>query len=198
VPFAVVHDWHCTVVGPLLVETVARRGGDPAAQEAVRALHERALAGERVVEGTWRVALEEALGDVYRLAYAYQKASAEASRAAAAFALSRGYAEAEAHDYGQLYARLNTQVNARVHEQANAAVNASALAAVFAGADAAGYAATWPAASVRAWVAAWAGEESDAGLLRDEVSRATGAGVGRRPWPRGGLLTSVSLRAVHR
>ena len=157
VPFTVVHHWHSGDVGPLLAEAAGHHGEDPAAQHAVTALHDRALAGEAVPEEVWRATLEPALRQVYRWAYAYQDAYTTASDAARAFALSRGYDEAEATAYGESYAQLNTEANARVHAEANASANAAAAAAAFAGADPAGYAACVPYAHVRACLRAYAG-----------------------------------------
>jgi hypothetical protein len=177
VRFSVMHDWYCTSVGPLLAEAAARRDSDAGAQETVRLLHERALAGEKVTEDTWRAALEPALREVYRLAYAYSEAYERASAAASSFAVSRGQSEAEAREYGELYAHLNTEASARVHAEANAAANAAALASAFASADAKVYASAWPGALVRAWTAAYAGEESEDGVLRREAIVRLGSGL---------------------
>ncbi|MEZ0089210.1 SpcZ [Streptacidiphilus sp. EB129] len=156
VPFSVVHDWHASGLGPLTAEASARRGGDAAAHQAVRLLHLRALAGEQVAEPDWRSALEPALREVYRHAYAYAEAYATASGAARAFALSRGYDEIEATEYGETYAGSSTEANVRAHADANALAVAAATAAAFAAADATAYAATYPFAQVQACLRAHA------------------------------------------
>ncbi|MFE3143457.1 hypothetical protein [Streptomyces scopuliridis] len=114
-PFGLVHDWHAGSVAPLLTEASAQRGGAAEPHLAVRSLHARALAGERIAESVWSAALEPALWDVYRYAYAYayEEAFATASAAASSFALSRGYGESEAAEHGESCARLNTEANAR-------------------------------------------------------------------------------------
>jgi hypothetical protein len=160
VPLAVVHDWHSRDVCPLLAEAAGHRGASAEPHEAVRSLHTRALAGERIAASVWSAALTPALRDVYRSAYAYQEAYARAGAAASSFALSRGYGEAEAVAYGESYAALNTEANARVHADANARANAAAQAAAFAAADPAAWADTFPYAYVRAGVRAHAGADA--------------------------------------
>jgi hypothetical protein len=158
-PFTVVHDWHSRCVGPLVAEASARRGGEPGRHRAVRSLHERASAGQRVTEVEWCAALEPALTEVYRYAYPYTAAFDTAAAAAGSYALAHGHDEAGAEKYGSSYAELNTTANARVHAAANARANAAALAASFAAADPAAYAQTYPFAHVRACVLAYAGDD---------------------------------------
>ena len=133
----VVHRWYGHTVWPLLGHT------------GVAALH---LSGAS--EAVWRETLEPALLDLYRRAYPYAQAYATASAAAGGFALSHGYSETEATEYGETYAAMNTDANVKAHAEANAAANAAALAAAFAAGDEAAYAATYPGAFVRACVLA--------------------------------------------
>ncbi|WP_370949425.1 hypothetical protein AB5J62_18295 [Amycolatopsis sp. cg5] len=147
-PFSAVHDWHATTIGPLLSETLPETG----AHEAMRALHARASAGEKIAEDVWRDALEPALRDLYRNAYPTEEVFAKASEAAGAFALSRGYSEVDARNYGESYAEMNTEANVRVHADANALANAAACANAFARASHEAYAATFPFAYVQACV----------------------------------------------
>src|SRR5690242_10754011 len=71
VPFSVVHDWHAHCVAPTLAELIEPLDRASGLQETVRLLHVRALAGERVSANEWTTALEPALRQVYRHAYAY-------------------------------------------------------------------------------------------------------------------------------
>ncbi|MEU3573821.1 SpcZ [Kitasatospora sp. NPDC036755] len=163
VPFSVVHDWYCSAVGPLLAEASARLGGSTAPHRAVLALHERAVDGGPVDEGTWRAALEPGLRELYRHVYPSAEAHAAAAAAAGAYALANGYDEAEAARFGETYAELNTTANVRSHTDANALANAAAMAAAYAAADPAAYAATWPAARVRAVVRVHADRNDERG-----------------------------------
>ncbi|KNB50965.1 hypothetical protein AC230_19410 [Streptomyces caatingaensis] len=157
VPFGVVHDWHArTVVPP--------QG------EAVRALHIRALAGEPVAEDVWAAALEPALRDVHRRAYPYADAFATAAATARAWARENDYGEAEAEEFADGYARLNTGANVTSYADANAMVHARALAAAYAAADADAYAACCPFATVNAHAFALAGQDTAEG--REERLRA--------------------------
>jgi hypothetical protein len=133
----VVHRWYGQSVWPLLGH------GD------VAALH---LSGAS--EAVWRETLEPALRDVYRRAYPYAEAYATASAAAGGFALSRGYGQTEATEYGETYAAMNTDANVKAHAEANAAANAAALAAAFASDDVVAFEGTYPGAFVRACVLA--------------------------------------------
>ncbi|MEV0279655.1 SpcZ [Streptomyces sp. NPDC050610] len=156
VPFAVVHDWHASTVAPLLAETAARRGDDAGAQEAVRALHVRALAGERVGAEAWEAALGAALAEVYQHAYAYDEAFATASADAHAYAMANDYGEQKAAEFADSYGKLSAGANARSYAAANALANARAAAAAYATADARAYAETYPFAYVRAYILALA------------------------------------------
>ncbi|WP_172381241.1 SpcZ [Streptomyces sp. MNP-20] len=154
VPFAVVHDWHAHAVAPLLAEVSARRGGDGAALESVRRLHERALAGERPTRQEWTEALGPALTQVYGYAYAYADAYATASVNAREYAMDNDYGEEKAAEFAAMYAKLNTDANARSYADANALANTRALAAAFAGADGRAFAQAYPFAYVHAYALA--------------------------------------------
>ncbi|MBF6129640.1 SpcZ [Nocardia brasiliensis] len=156
---AVVHDWYAHSIGPQLVAASARWTGSPQAQVALRALHVRAVAGERIAETEWAAALEPALRQVYRQAYPYAHAYAAAAADANSYAVAHGYAAAEARSFGDSYAEMNTEANARVHAEANAAANAAATAAAFAADDVHAYDATYPLARIRAGVLACAGDD---------------------------------------
>ncbi|MFE7117543.1 SpcZ [Streptomyces sp. NPDC057654] len=173
VPFSVVHDWHAGTVAPLLAEAAVRRGDDAGAQEAVRALHVRAAAGERVGADEWEAALGAALAEVYRHAYAYDEAFATASADAHAYAMANDYGERKAAEFADGYAKLSTDANARSYAAANALATARAAAAAYASADARAYAETYPFASVRAYVLALADRDGDDGDAegRDERRR---------------------------
>ncbi|GAA3009131.1 hypothetical protein GCM10010519_45390 [Streptomyces lactacystinicus] len=163
VPFSVVHDWYCSAVGPVLTEASARRGGSVAQHRHVQALHADALGGGRIDEGTWRAALEPELRELFHHAYPYAEAHAAAAAAAGSYALANGYDAAEAAQYGETYAELNTTANVRAHADANALPTAPAVAAPYAAADPAAYAATWPSARVRAVVLVHADRRDERG-----------------------------------
>ncbi|MFI0737255.1 SpcZ [Streptomyces sp. NPDC021100] len=167
VPLAVVHDWHAHTVLPPLAEP---EGADSAAYEAVRALHLRAAAGEPVAEDVWAAALEPALRDVHRRAYPYADAFATAASNALAWARTNDYGEAEAREFADGYAELNTGANVTSYADANALVHARALAAAYAAADPAAYAACYPFAAVNAYALALAGQDTADG--REERRRA--------------------------
>ncbi|GAA0401835.1 SpcZ [Streptomyces luteireticuli] len=149
VPFAVVHDWHARTVAPLLGE----------GQEDVRALHLRASEGGQVTADAWAAALEPALRDVHRRAYPYADAFATAAANARAWARTNDYGEAEAEEFADGYARLNTGANVTSYADANALVHARALASAFATGDAAAYAACYPFATANAYALALAGQD---------------------------------------
>ncbi|MER5604295.1 SpcZ [Streptomyces sp. NPDC002265] len=167
--FAALHLWHAGAVADLIGEAVARHGGDPAPHEALRAVHARAVAGEVFGESVWLAVLEPALREVYRLAYPGEQVRARAAAAASSFALSRGWAEKDAEDYGDTYARMHTEVSERVYVGANAIANAAAYALAFATRDAREYAHAWPFALVQAWIAAYAGADATDGQAAQEA-----------------------------
>ncbi|MEU5129710.1 SpcZ [Streptomyces mobaraensis] len=165
IPLTVVHDWHARTVVPLLA------GPDEAGSyEDVRALHARAAAGEPAAEGAWAAALEPVLRDVHRRAYPYADAFATSASNALAWARTNDYGEAEAREFADGYARLNTGANVTSYADANALVQARALAAAYAAADPAAYAACYPFAAVNAYALALAGQDTADG--REERHRA--------------------------
>ncbi|MFJ9445659.1 SpcZ [Kitasatospora sp. NPDC101235] len=178
VPFSVVHDWYCSAVGPILTEASARRGGSDAPHEAALALRARALSGGRIDEGTWRTALEPEMRELFRHAYPYAEAYATAAAAAGSYALANGYGEAEAAQYGETYAELNTAANVRSHADANALANSASVAAAYAAADPAAYAETYPSARVRAVVRVHAGRQDERGERATWARLADGLAAG--------------------
>lgn len=172
VPFGVVHDWHCSAVGPVLAEASVRHGRSDAPHRAVLALHADALRGGRVDGTTWRAALEPALRELFQHAYPYAEAYAASAAAAGSFALANGYEPAEAARYGETYAELNTTANVRAHADANALANSAALAAAYAAADPDAYAGTCPFARVRAVVRVAADRQDEHGEHGERAVRA--------------------------
>ena len=70
VPFSVIHDWHANTVCPLDIEAAEKRGRDATPHIALRALHLRALAGEKISADEWRPVLKNAYASAYAYAYA--------------------------------------------------------------------------------------------------------------------------------
>ena len=149
VPFAVVHDWHAETVAPLLDEVCE-------GQAAVGALHARALAGSPVAQPQWTAALEPALRDVYRRAYAYDDAYRVNYDSAHVYGTANGFGEEGTREYATYYAELATGANLRAYADANAIANARACATAFAAADPVRYAESYPYAAARAYALALA------------------------------------------
>jgi hypothetical protein len=165
-PMTVLHAWHAASISPLLIEAFARDGRDTGIQHAVQELHSRAAQGESISANAWRVALEPALREVYRRAYDGEQAFATASAAAAAFALSRGYSESDAAEYGRTYGEMNTEANLSAFADANALAASMLLSQSFAAADPAAYARTYPAAYIRACLSACTENAGDCEQIR--------------------------------
>lgn len=158
VPLRLVHLWHAEVVLPLLSDTL------PAHQPVLcklQALHQRAALGLPGRIGEWRALLKPALVLLYRIAYAYDAAHAQAHESALAFGLAPantamiaehfGHAEA----FAQYYAQLSTEANVTAFAQANAAANCEIAARAYARQDAEAYTAiAGPSARVCAWASA--------------------------------------------
>ncbi|WP_329128497.1 SpcZ [Streptomyces sp. NBC_01476] len=160
-PMAAVHAWQCAG-DPLLTGPEHR---------AVGALHRRTLTGRPSPEPVWRAALEPALRDLFTRAYPYRDAYAEAAAAAGAYARANGYAEGDARQYGEVYARQNTDTNRLAHVEANTVAGAAALAAAYAAGQPDGYAATFPHARVGAVVTAYAdGDPGRARRARERIA----------------------------
>ncbi|MFD7662714.1 SpcZ [Streptomyces sp. NPDC059788] len=171
VPLGAVHDWQVRTVLPMLVAASARRGGTGAEWSAVRSLHERASAGERITESEWAAALEPALKEIYRLAYAYADAFATAAANARAYATANDYGEEKTAEFAEYYAKLNTGANARSFAEAHALANSRAVAAAYAEEDARAFAEAYPGAYVHACALAEANRETADGQ-EDERRRA--------------------------
>jgi len=69
IPFSVIHDWHATAIGPMIV-TFSQRpepnpwlGADP--PQALAALHAAALAGRRIAADEWRPVLHDAFVHIH-------------------------------------------------------------------------------------------------------------------------------------
>ena len=154
---AALHAWLAASVGALLIEAVARDGQDTGFQRAMQDLHLRAAEGASIDADVWRGTLEPALREVFRRAYDVDQAFATASAAASSFALSRGYSESDAAEYGRAYGEMNTEANLSAFADANAMALADLLARSFAAADPVAYARTYPAAYVRAVLSACGG-----------------------------------------
>ncbi|MFH8346411.1 SpcZ [Streptomyces sp. NPDC018045] len=159
VTLGVAHDWQVRTALPAVETASIRRGGTGAAPAALRAVHERALAGERVTESEWAAALEPALREIYRLAYAYADAFATAAANARAYAAANDYGEEKTAEFAEYYAKLNTGANARSFADAHALANSRALAAAYAGEDARAAADAYLGAYVNACALAEANRE---------------------------------------
>jgi hypothetical protein len=154
VPFTVVHDWHAETVAPLLGEVCE-------GQAAVGALHALARAGSPVAEAQWTAALEPALRDLYRRAYAYDDAYRVNYDSAYRYGTANDFGEDGTREYATYYAELATGANLRAYADANAIANARACAAAFAAADPVAYAGTYPYAAARGYACAWANGGAD-------------------------------------
>ncbi|MFD5030309.1 SpcZ [Streptomyces sp. NPDC058405] len=163
VDFRVVHAWHADVVLPMLAEASTRRGGSSRPYEAPARLHAAAAAGERHDRATWEAALEPALREVYRHAYATAEAGETAYANARAYAVANGYDEAEADRYGRRYADLSTDAGVRAFSDANAVANARATAAAYTTADDRARAWAFWGARVHAYARAGAVGSADGG-----------------------------------
>jgi hypothetical protein len=76
VPFSVVHDWHANTVCQLGIDAAELRKRDTAPHLVLKALHLRALSGEKIAADEWRPVLKNA--DAYAYAYADAYANAYA------------------------------------------------------------------------------------------------------------------------
>jgi hypothetical protein len=94
VPFSVIHDWHYATVCNLGIKAAEMRGRDTSHHESLKAMHFRALNGEKITADEWRPVLRNA--DAYADAYAYADADAYAYADADAYAYADAYADAYA------------------------------------------------------------------------------------------------------
>ena len=82
VPFSVVHDWQANTVCVLGIDAAKLRNRDTAPHEALKALHERSLAGEKISADEWKPVLKNvyayAYADAYAYAYAWKRLAAYA------------------------------------------------------------------------------------------------------------------------
>lgn len=90
VPFSVIHDWHANTVCQMVIDAAEKCGRDPVLHKALRVLHLRAFAGEKIGADEWK--------PVLRNTYPYP--CADAGTDAHAYA----YADADAHAYADAYA----------------------------------------------------------------------------------------------
>lgn len=157
-PFRLVHQWQAEVVLPLLREALPEHPQDLL---TLQRLHQRAALGLLGRQGEWRMALRPVMHRLYRRAYAYNAAYAQAHDSAMSFGLAPAnstmiteqFGDAEA--FAQYYAKLSTEANALAFAQANAGANTEIAARAFARHDAQAYAAiSGASARVFAWACA--------------------------------------------
>jgi hypothetical protein len=108
VPFSVAHAWHAQYTTALAVEVAQKKGKATAPHEALRALHERALAGDLASQEEWQAVLRHA----YAYAYANADANAYANADADAYANAYAYANADAYAYANADADAHAYANA--------------------------------------------------------------------------------------
>jgi len=143
VPFRLVHQWQADVVLPLLCDALPEH--QPALL-GLRSLHQRAALGLRGRKGEWRAALRPVLQPLYRRAYAYDAAYAQAHESALSFGLAPANTAMIAEHFGDAkafalyYAQLSTEANASAFAQANAGANAEIAARAYASDDAEAFA----------------------------------------------------------
>ncbi|UQS17582.1 hypothetical protein [Pseudomonas sp. HS6] len=156
-----VHRWHADVVLPMLCEALPEHRP---ALLALQSLHQRAALGLSGRQGEWRATLKPVLLALYRRAYAYETAYAQAHASAMTYGLAptntvmiaEHFGDAEA--FAVYYAQLNTEASATAFAQAHAAANAEISSRAFATDDADAYAQVC-AASAR--VCVWACAQTD-------------------------------------
>lgn len=155
VPFRLLHRWQAEIVLPLLCDALPKHRQ---ALLGLQSLHQRAALGLLGRQGEWRMTLKPVLLALYRQAYAYEAAYAQAHESAMNYGLAAAnsamiaaqFGDAEA--FANYYAQLNTEANASAFAQAHAVANAEISARAFAGNDALAYAAVCGAsARVYAW-----------------------------------------------
>jgi hypothetical protein len=121
VPFSVIHDWQAHVVAPMAIEVATKRARPTDVHDAVKAIHERALAGDLAPKDEWVATLRSA----YAYAYAYADANANAYADADAYAYA--YADANANAYANANANANAYAYAYANANAYAYANANAV-----------------------------------------------------------------------
>jgi hypothetical protein len=132
------HLWQAEVVLPLLAQALAEHA--PAVLTLQR-LHQRASLGLRGRTGEWRGALRPVLLPVFRRAYNFEGAHAQAYDSALAYGqapsnqamIAGQFGDAEA--FARHYAQLSTEANAQAFATANAAASSEVAARAYAHAD---------------------------------------------------------------
>ncbi len=180
-----IHRWQADVVVPMLFEALPKHRP---ALLALQSLHQRAALGLSGRQGEWRATLKPVLLALYRRAYAYDAAYAQAHASAMTYGLAPTNAAMIAEHFGDAeafavyYAQLNTDASATAFAQAHATANVEISSRAFAADDADAYAQVC-AASARVYV--WACAQTDEqrrvlfnhlaeGLVRHLQSRSTG------------------------
>jgi hypothetical protein len=163
VPFRLVHLWRADVVLPLLRDALPEHPQDLL---TLQRLHQRAALGLLGRQGEWRMALKPVMQRLYRRAYAYNAAYAQAHESTMTFGLAPANTTMLAEQFGdveafaQYYAQLSTEANATAFAQANAGANTEIAARAFARNDANAYAAiSGASARVYAWACADSAEQ---------------------------------------
>lgn len=132
------HRWQAEVVLPLLAQAL------PDHDQAVitlQRLHQRAGLGLRGRVGEWRAALGPVLSPMFRRAYAFDAAYAQAYDSALAYGLAPSnramiagqFGDAEA--FARHYAQLSTDANAQAFATANATASSALAARAYASED---------------------------------------------------------------
>jgi hypothetical protein len=137
VQFSVIHDWHFATVCDLAIDVNKKNRRDVVPHIALKALHKKALHGEKISVDEWRPVLKATYADADADAYASAYADADAAAYAAA------YADAYAAAYAAAYAEADAAAYADADAYASAYADADAAAAAYAEADAAAYADAW-------------------------------------------------------
>lgn len=156
-----IHRWQAEVVLPVLCEALSEHRP---ALLALQSLHHRAALGVGARLGEWRATLKPVLLALYRRAYAYDAAYAQAHASAMTYGLAPSNTAMIAEHFGDAeafaayYAQLNTEASATAFAQAHAAANAEISALAFAADDADTYAQVC-GTSVRVFV--WACAQTD-------------------------------------
>ena len=112
VPFDTVNHWHAYTACPLGIQAAKKCERDIAPHEALRDLHLRALAGEKIAADEWRPVLKNAYANAYADAYAYAYANAYADANANADA----YADANANAWKTLADGMVAAIRARTEK----------------------------------------------------------------------------------
>ena len=156
-----IHRWQADVVLPMLCEALPKHRP---ALLALQRLHQRASLGLSARQGEWRATLKPVLLALYRRAYAYDAAYAQAHASAMTYGLAPSNTAMIAEHFGDAeafavyYAQLNTEASATAFAQAHATANVEISSRAFATDDAQAYAQVC-AASARVYV--WACAQTD-------------------------------------